>query len=995
MTAAKAMYLNCNHCHVTTHNAVALATEDNVDILFITEPAYSKTKKLSAPGWDSICSDRSAILVRRNIKHCPITTGHNDIVATQVGNLTFICSYTSPSEDVLDLLLPLRALLDLVSTPLVLCGDFNCQTSLIPGYNTTARGVHFEDLLQLTGLTLANDTTPTWRRGNVESINDYICYKDVGVSNYKVLQYEESHSDHSFITFGIRASLAQKERLYRTNAEALSKHIRNIEIAPPSLETVADIDGFINTLTRNLQICIKKSSTVIDVRRQEVPWWTPELTRLRSCLRTICRKIRRTSNPVTLVILQQVRQEIRTAYRKTMGKCRQLAFRTYITQMKPYGKPYQCAKHGEKQTVQLLKRNDGTKCSSLLESVQLLLHDKFPKATQQLPDTSAAGAPGPPPAIEEDEVRNILKKLQNRKAPGLDNVSVQAVKCLHYRHPTILPKLFTACMALGYFPAIWRQGKAVFVPKPGKDPQVTDSYRPLTMLPVMGKVFERTLNSRIVEHFEEHQPLHNRQYGFRRGTGAEQAVHAALEMYRATSQDHKLVAAVSLDIKGAFDHVEWGGILNRLGAVGLPQYLYRCTASYFTDRTVTCEGLSTVLERGCPQGSVLGPSLWNILYDGVIDGITQMYNNTCVYADDTLIVLGADTVQGITQAVEDCVKEVQDLLQPVGLLLNVGKTEILLGNRLPPRVRAGLPDITFHLDGHLVRPLEAIKYLGVMLDAKLNFRAHLDYLKDKCLKRIPMLQSLCRNTHGYEFAARKIMFNACIYSLLMYCSSVYYHRLILKTYRNRIEAIERRCSIICSRAYQDLNVGVAGLLAASPPLHLSITNRSVRWLLQHGYDVPHWGHLPKLIPDEEGGLSRDGIPISWPEAKQLWRKTTLERWDMEWQQNPHGEWAHYLFPSIHSRLALEMTPNFWSSQGISGHGVFRHYLRSRNRAPDSRCPCGEGEERAKHVMLECMLHKEGRPFDWNETTIYHISYMENVVKDLWSLENPHFSRNKM
>lgn len=102
--------------------------------------------------------------------------------------------------------------------------------------------------------------------------------------------------------------------------------------------------------------------------------------------------------------------------------------------------------------------------------MQLLLHDKFPKATQPLPDTSVAGTPGPPPTIEEEEeeeeeVKRILKKLQNRKAPGLDNVSVQSVKCLHYHHPTILPKLFSACLA-----SLWLQGKAVFLPKPVKDP---------------------------------------------------------------------------------------------------------------------------------------------------------------------------------------------------------------------------------------------------------------------------------------------------------------------------------------------------------------------------------------------------------------------------------------------------------------------------------------------------------------------------------------------
>lgn len=155
----------------------------------------------------------------------------------------------------------------------------------------------------------------------------------------------------------------------------------------------------------------------------------------------------------------------------------------------------------------------------------------------------------------------------------------------------------------------------------------------------------------------------------------------------------------------------------------------------------------------------------------------------------------------------------------------------------------------------------------------------------------------------------------------------------------------------------------------------------MRWLLQYGYDIPHWDHLPKITSDEEGGLSDNGRPISWSEVKQLWRNTTAELWNLEWQQNPHREWAHFLFPKIHSRLALEMRPTFWSSQGSSAHGVLQKYRRSRNRVPNCRCPCGEDEQTEEHVFLQCRLHINGQPFDWSETTVYHISYMENVVKD--------------
>ena len=99
----------------------------------------------------------------------------------------------------------------------------------------------------------------------------------------------------------------------------------------------------------------------------------------------------------------------------------------------------------------------------------------------------------------------------------------------------------------------------------------------------MGKTFERTLDNRIMEHYKGYRSLDSNQYGFRERTGAEQAVlvHTTIQMYQMTCTEHKLVAAVSLDIEGAFDHVEWGIIFKELHTVGLPQYRYRSVVSYF------------------------------------------------------------------------------------------------------------------------------------------------------------------------------------------------------------------------------------------------------------------------------------------------------------------------------------------------------------------------------------------------------------------------------
>ena len=86
-----------------------------------------------------------------------------------------------------------------------------------------------------------------------------------------------------------------------------------------------------------------------------------------------------------------------------------------------------------------------------------------------------------------------------------------------------------------------------------------------------------------------------------------------------------------------------------------------------------------------------------------------------------------------------------------------------------------LPKPIFKLGNITITPRETITYLGIVLDPKLSFRQYLEETAQKCRSCIPLMQSLAPNTFGYEYEARKIMFEGFIFSLMKYCSSVFYH----------------------------------------------------------------------------------------------------------------------------------------------------------------------------------------------------------------------------
>ena len=751
---SRLLYVNSNHSYLATQNAVGVAQARNADLLLITEPHHPAGASFQATGWESISGNRCTILVRRDLRHSPRVTGHPDISATQIGNTCYICTYLSPNEEMSGTLEALRAVINDVGTSVVLAGDFNCRTAHIPGYLTNRRGRYFEEMLQDTGLRIQNTPTPTWSRGHSTGINDYVCSRGVSSVHFEVLQ-EESHSDHRFISVGVPTdeALPKKKTFYHTNTEELGEHIRSLDITAPSFSSTEEIEEYVGTLTEGLQSCIDKSLAPIAARRPTPSWWNPSLAAIHQCTRLLTRRLKRSRDGLVRLILELIRKAFHMFYRRAIAKSKLEAFRRLTTSSKPWGDAFNRAKQGQRTQMPLLRRQDGTLCDSSRDSIKELLRLKFPRGANKFAIKTEGGVQCPAPVVTAEEVLHHLKNTSTRKSPGPDRICVRSLKALTIYHPRVLPSLFSACLAYGYFPQHWKPGRAVFVLKPGKDPN-----------------------------------------------------------------------------------------------------------------------------------------------------------------------------------------------------------------------------------------------LGIILDSKLSFRPHLEYIAQKCNSRIPLLQGLARNTYEYSYRARKVMFNGYITSLMMYCSSAFYHRLYLKTYAELLMRVQRRIDIICCRGYHDISFKAAGVIAASPPITSRIIERSICWLLKRRREVSYWAHLPTVEVVEDGDLRINNIPASLTDVKKKFRSATLNRWETVWQGCAKAAWTHQLFPTVRSRLALpaEFVPTFWSTQAMSGHGVFRSYLHSRGRAADNRCPCGLGPETPEHVFWECPRFTPRPMWPDQVLTIHHIEYLAAVTRKLWKVENPQF-----
>ena len=245
-------------------------------------------------------------------------------------------------------------------------------------------------------------------------------------------------------------------------------------------------------------------------------------------------------------------------------------------------------------------------------------------------------------------------------------------------------------------------------------------------------------------------------------------MHDMLAKLETLRNEHAYVAVVSLDISGAFDHVYHHEVLKELAVRKDPVYLIRIIEDYFKGRRVAVATANRTVDRGCPQGSVLGPILWNIVYDVVLQLLRLFGITVFAFADDTLLLIPAHKAIELQNKINEVMNLIVEEYTKLGLNLNYNKTEVMLFENFPKQMRND-PEWridTINVGGHVLEPQDKMKYLGIIFDVQLNFIKHIDYINAKIGKVIKKLSIVFRNTFGYGNAARRIMIKGCILSLI-------------------------------------------------------------------------------------------------------------------------------------------------------------------------------------------------------------------------------------
>ncbi|CAI6376632.1 unnamed protein product [Macrosiphum euphorbiae] len=291
----------------------------------------------------------------------------------------------------------------------------------------------------------------------------------------------------------------------------------------------------------------------------------------------------------------------------------------------PWGKAFSWAKQGNScnSMPSSLSDADGSQTTNCRETADLVFSTFVPPDPHgKIPESH--GLIQHKDELSPDIIKNAIWKMRTNSAPGSDGITAGILRKAWMPLRDIITNLFQNCLQNGTFPECWKAARLIIIPKPGKENLgEVKSYRPISLLPVLGKALESVIISELSR--ETRLDSYSEQHGFTMGRSTISAIENVYSWVDASSARH--IFGVFLDITGAFDNVQWSPLLRQLDHLGASVGTQRIVSSYLKNRSAefVLEGrrYSRTLERGCPQGSQLGPTLWKVAMTPIFELIKE------------------------------------------------------------------------------------------------------------------------------------------------------------------------------------------------------------------------------------------------------------------------------------------------------------------------------------------------------------------------------------
>ena len=630
----------------------------------------------------------------------------------------------------------------------------------------------------------------------------------------------------------------------------LADNMTNLADSFSNLDSSDKVDKAADLLSQSIMEAFNSATdlTYVSCKVKPPPWDTPAVKEARRDMRTKLRLAIKHKDSG----YNKAKRESRQNYEKIRNHTWSTKFRDFCDKLEAKSDSKRISsliKYNKNTQLGTVKKPDGSLTENPSETLDVMTEVHFatqvggvypPTDTQTTrADDTAEPRWGLDRIFSENRVRRALQEFGPLTAAGPDGIKPIMLQKGWDSIKQAFVSIAKASFLLGYTPDPWRKSLGIFLPKPGKDDYYNPkSYRTITLAPVPLKWMERVILWHMEVDLKIYSNLSKKQYGFKRGSSTIAAVHKLVKKFEFA------ILNVSFDaIERALDSKCKSAEVNR----------WISSMIHNRQTTVELQGerRTIAIRRGCPQGGILSPFLWNLVVNELLEYTrNKIPSDLQGFADDLALVsivtaprqtngrqgYDADTLREVTQK---SLNSINLWCRKSGLKLSHLKTHCVMFTKR----RNWSFSRPLKVDGIEIEVQKSTKFLGVILDSKLSWNEHIENVCKKAKGILMQCRKAVGPTWGFKPATMRWVYEVMVRPVLGYGATIWLNGTRTQHNEKLLNGVQRLANVLITGAMPSTPGVALDVITGNIPITLWLEEESAKGALRLK-NLNHWQHPP-------------------------------------------------------------------------------------------------------------------------------------------------------